>query len=218
MTINERQIFKSQPEGEMGENSGKEAENIKQAYKMAVAGQKKEKKSLGGILSLVGMLIIFILINFLFPPQAEKVYDISLSYLQEMALIIPPVFILMGLFEVWVPKAFIQKYLGEGAGLKGIALSFVFGTIPTGPVYIAFPIAAALLRKGARLMNIVIFLGIWAAAKLPQLMVEIKFLGPAFTFIRLALTVGSVIAMGFLVEYFLPEKEVRGQLSEEKPL
>jgi len=72
---------------------------------------------------------------------------------------------------------------------------------------IAFPIAAAMLRKGARLMNIVVFLGIWVAAKLPQLMVEIKFLGPAFTALHLVLTMGSVIAIGFLVEYFMHEKK-----------
>lgn len=56
---------------------------------------------------------IFIAIHFLYPPQSRAVYDVSLSYLQEMALIIPPVFILMGLFEVWVPKSFIQKYMGK---------------------------------------------------------------------------------------------------------
>lgn len=165
----------------------------------------KTKARQFAILGVIG--IIFILINFLFPLQAQGVYSVSLSYLQEMVFIIPPVFILMGLFEVWVPKEFIQKYLGKEAGIKGIALAFVFGTIPTGPIYIAFPIAAAMLRKGARLMNIVVFLGIWAAAKLPQLMVEIKFLGPAFTALRLVLTVGSVVAIGFLVEYFMRRKE-----------
>jgi hypothetical protein len=38
-------------------------------------------------------------------------------------------------------------------------------------------------------------------------MVEIKFLGPAFTALHLVLTMGSVIAIGFLVEYFMHEKK-----------
>ncbi|WP_241423576.1 permease [Candidatus Contubernalis alkaliaceticus] len=172
---------------------------------------------LAGSLALVGfMAAIFLFIHFLYPPQSVEVYSISLNYLKEMALIIPPVFILMGLFEVWVPKTFIQKYMGKEAGFKGAALAFVFGTIPTGPVYIAFPIAAGMLKKGARIMNINIFLGTWAAAKLPQLLIELKFLGPAFTALRFALTVISVVIIGFLVETLMLKKENQERCATEK--
>lgn len=164
----------------------------------------------------------FISINFLFPPQARAVYEVSLGYLQEMALIVPPVFIMMGLFEVWVPKSFIQKYMGREAGFRGVALAFVFGTIPTGPVYIAFPIAAAMLKKGARIMNIAVFLGTWAAAKLPQLMVELKFLGLSFTVLRFSLTITSIIMIGFIVEWLITKKEkqeaaLEGRQSTKSP-
>lgn len=147
--------------------------------------------------------LVFIVIYFIYPFRAEEVYTVSLSYLQEMAIIIPAVMILMGLFEVWVPKDFIKKHLGAGSGLKGMLLSFLFGTLPTGPLYIAFPIAAGLLKKGARVMNITIFLGTWAASKIPQLMVEIKFLGLEFTAARFVLTVLSIAIIGFLVEYIM---------------
>lgn len=179
---------------------------MKNNHKVANGHKPKTVISPREIALLAGMGILFVAINFIFPAHAGNVYSISLSYLQEMALIIPPVFILMGLFEVWVPKSFIQKYMGEGAGIKGLGLAFIFGTIPTGPVYVAFPIAAGLLRKGARMMNVVVFLGVWAAAKLPQLMVEFKFMGPAFTALRLALTLLAVVAMGFLMERFMQEK------------
>jgi|GEM_PF-80232 uncharacterized membrane protein YraQ (UPF0718 family) len=187
-----------------------EGEQLSYPGKLPGSGQKPGfggRRSPKEYLLLGVMGVIFVLINFFYPLQAGEVYSVSLSYLQEMVLIIPPVFILMGLFEVWIPKEFIQKYMGKEAGLKGIALAFTFGTIPTGPIYIAFPLAAVMLKKGARMMNVVVFLGIWAAAKLPQLMVEIKFLGPAFTALRLVLTVASVIVIGFLVEYFMKEKK-----------
>ncbi len=175
---------------------------------------KKNAKVSTKELAVLGiMAAVFIFINFWFPPQASDVYSFSLDYLQEMALIIPPVFILMGLFEIWVPKSFIQKYMGKEAGFKGILLAFVFGTIPTGPVYIAFPIAAAMLKKGARLMNITIFLGTWAAAKLPQLMIELKFLGASFTALRFVLTVLSVIIIGFLVELIMLKKQEQATTS-----
>ncbi len=159
------------------------------------------------ILSLIAMGVIFVLINYLWPVQATRVYSTSLDYILEMALILPPVFLLMGLFEVWVDKSFIEKYLGEGSGIKGILLSYLFGTLPTGPLYIAFPIAAALRQKGARIMNVTIFLGTWGATKLPQIMVEIKFLGIEFTLILQLLTVISVFMIGLIMELVFSRAE-----------
>lgn len=132
------------------------------------------------------------------------------NYLKEMILIIPPVFLLMGLIEAWIPKSKIQKWLGKGSGLKGIGISFALGTLPTRPLYVAFPMAATLIRKGASTTNMVVFLGAWAALKIPQLMVEIKFLGIAFTLVRFVLTLATLIVMGMLVEGILrkfPDKE-----------
>lgn len=43
-------------------------------------------------------------------------------------------------------------------------------------------------------------MNVWAAIKIPQLLVETKFLGPAFMLARLALTVPSVILMGWLIQ------------------
>jgi uncharacterized membrane protein YraQ (UPF0718 family) len=76
----------------------------------------------------------------------------------------------------------------------------LFGAAPTGPLYVAFPIAAMLLKKGASPLNVIILLDAWAAIKIPQLLVEAKFLGPSFMLVRLALTVPSAILMGWLIQ------------------
>ena len=60
--------------------------------------------------------------------------------------------------------------------------------------------AAALLNKGARISNVIIFLSAWACIKLPQEMVELQFLGVQFMFSRLILTIVFVIIMGLLIE------------------
>jgi len=160
------------------------------------------------VIPLILLAAIFLAINFLLPEQAVRVYETSLDYVVEMALILPPVFILMGLFEVWVDKSFIEKHLGTGSGAKGVLLSYLFGTLPTGPLYIAFPIAAALLKKGARIINITIFLGTWGATKLPQVLVEFKFLGVEFTLVLQALTVISVFLIGLIMEYLLSSQNI----------
>ena len=49
----------------------------------------------------------------------------------------------------------------------------------------------------------VVFLGAWAALKIPQIMVEIKFLGIAFTLLRFVLTLVALVLMGLLIERIL---------------
>ncbi len=147
--------------------------------------------------------LVFVGLAIFLPDTARRSSLVTMDYLKEMVLIMPPVFILMGLMEVWIPKDKIQKWLGSKSGIKGIALSFALGTLPTGPLYVAFPMAGSLLRKGARMSNMVIFLGAWAALKIPQLMVEIKFLGIAFASLRFILTLVALVLMGMLMEFLL---------------
>ena len=78
-----------------------------------------------------------------------------------MALIIPPIFVLLGLLDVWVPRDTMVKYMGEDSGLKGIILSFVIGSAAAGPLYAAFPVAAVFMRKGVKFTNVLIFIGAW---------------------------------------------------------
>jgi uncharacterized membrane protein YraQ (UPF0718 family) len=122
------------------------------------------------------------------------------DYLIELMVIIIPVTVLMGLFEVWVPKQLIPKYLGHESGWKGILLALLFGAAPSGPLYIAFPIAAMLLKNGASPLNVIILLNAWAAMKIPQLLVEANFLGTSFMLTRLALTMPVTILIGWLIQ------------------
>ena len=117
-----------------------------------------------------------------------------------MIWILPAVMVLMGLFAVWVSKETIVKYLGKTSGIRGIFLGIFLGALPTGPLYVAFPIAAGLIKKGARISNILIFLSAWACIKIPQEMVELQFLGAKFMALRLVLTIVFVIIMGVFIE------------------
>ncbi|MFO7881496.1 MAG: permease [Kosmotogaceae bacterium] len=149
---------------------------------------------------------VFILLAIWYPTTFEKSLDVVKNYSTEILLIMPPVFILMGLIEVWIPKEKIKKLLGKKSGIKGVTLSFFLGTLPTGPLYAAFPLASSLLNKGARMSNIVIFLGSWAALKIPQLLVEMKFLGLNFTVLRFVLTFISIVIIGLFMEYIFQRK------------
>lgn len=117
---------------------------------------------------------------------------------------LPPILILMGLLDAWIPKEKIQIYLGHKSGLKGIILAILLGTAAAGPLFAAFPIAKSLAEKGVRTANTVIFLGSWATIKIPMFIMECSFLGFRFALLRFIITLPFIVLIGFLVERFNP--------------
>lgn len=147
----------------------------------------------------IALLITIILLS-IFPDRREAVTTASREFFIEMIMILPAVMVLMGLFAAFVAKEVVVKYLGKSAGIKGIFLSVFMGALPTGPLYVVFPMASVLLKKGARISNIIIFLSAWGCIKIPQELVELQFLGPRFMAMRLLLTIIFVIIMGVSIE------------------
>lgn len=154
------------------------------------------------------LAIIYLGLAAWLPATALRSAEVAVDYTREMVLIILPVFILMGLLQVCIPKEKITALIGKESGVKGILISFFMGTIPTGPLYMAFPLAGSLLQKGARTSNIVIFLGAWAAIKVPQLIAETQFLGPSYTALRFILTLIAVIIIGRTMEKVITIKDL----------
>lgn len=126
------------------------------------------------------------------------------EFLLLILTILPPVMVLMGLLDVWTPRKLVEDNLGRGSGLKGAALAMLMGTVAAGPIYAAFPLAQTLLRKGARVANISIFLGTWACIKIPMIVMESGFVGVRFALVRLALTIPGVLLAGYVLERLVP--------------
>ncbi|MCL4377898.1 MAG: permease [Actinobacteria bacterium] len=161
----------------------------------------KQKKSLIRDYIIMGAIIIVAVIALLFfPDKSGPILSVSKNYFLELIMILPAIMIIIGLFSVWIPKEMVVKYMGKTSGIKGIFVAIALGMLPTGPLYVAFPMAIALLKKGAKISNIVIFISAWACIKLPQELVEIQFLGIEFALLRLALTIIFVIIMGIIIE------------------
>jgi len=173
----------------------------------------KEKQKRGMIRDwiLLGIiLIIAVVLLSIFPDKKEPVINTLWDYFMEMVLILPAVMILLGLFAVWVSKETVVKHLGKASGIKGIFLAMLLGALPTGPLYIAFPMAATLLKKGAKISNIIVFLSAWACIKIPQEMVELQFLGAQFMISRLILTIIFVVIMGLFIEQVIKWNDKEG--------
>jgi uncharacterized membrane protein YraQ (UPF0718 family) len=165
--------------------------------------QGNKKKLVHDWMGFAGILVLSAALLIIFPAQRKPSLDAFREFLSEMIFIMPAVLVLMGLFSVWIPKETITRYLGHGSGLRGMVLALIFGTLPTGPLYAAFPLSKSLLDKDASPANVFIFLAAWACIKIPQEFVELQFLGWRFTLARLGVTIVVVLAMSGLFQRFL---------------
>ena len=157
------------------------------------------------------ILLFITLINlflYLFNPAlAKKSLNITVKNLGDMLFIMPPIFIWLGLLDVWVERETMIKFMGEGSGTRGICTAFLIGSLAAGPVYMAFPFTLVLIRKGAIFSNIVIFLGAWSATKIPISIFEASIMGWKFTLLRYFLDVIAIIIIAKITNGVLTEKE-----------
>lgn len=131
----------------------------------------------------------------------EELFETTFwRFLKEMLTILPCMFILVGLFDVWVPREKIEKHIGSGSGLKGIVLMILLAVTQVGPLYAAFPVAHLLWKKGCSLRNIFVYVGMFSAAKIPMLTFEIGFMGLKFSLLRLILTIPVFVLIAFFME------------------
>lgn len=151
-------------------------------------------------------LIALVVARFVNIPPVFEIGNIFLKFFIEMIIFLPAMFLLIGLFDVWVPKEMIQKHIGESSGVKGAFLVILLAMVQAGPLYGAFPVAYILFKKGCRIRNIFIYLGAYSTLKIPMLSFEIGFLGFKFSLLRTLITLPVFIVISILMEKYLKDK------------
>jgi uncharacterized membrane protein YraQ (UPF0718 family) len=152
------------------------------------------------------LLLVDAIIGLALPELGLSSARLTLNSLLEMLQVIPPIFVLLGLLDVWVDRTTMMKYMGRGSGLKGILIAFLLGSAAAGPLYAAFPVAAVMIKKGSSLFNVFIFIGAWSTTKIPMLTFEAANLGLTFTLLRLALSIIGIIIIATVTYRALDEK------------
>lgn len=141
------------------------------------------------------------------PPIGMEITVSTINNFKSMLGILPPVFILLGLLDVWVPRETMIKYLGVGSGARGVSLAIFLGAAAAGPLYVAFPIAQVMIRKGAKFSNVITFLGAWSTLKIPVVLFEVSALGWQFAVTRWLINIPGIIIMGFVIDKLVGERE-----------
>jgi len=164
----------------------------------------KRYRALIVMLLVYGMMFIFS--RSLFDASTKK----TTSSLLEMIMILPPIFILLGLLDVWVSRETMVKMMGKDSGLKGILLAFFLGSAAAGPLYAAFPVALTLLRKGSSFRNVLILIGAWSTTKIPMLLFEASSMGLPFTLLRLGLDILGIAIIAIVSNKVLNANDKAG--------
>ena len=171
--------------------------------------KKKEFKKYKFDFPIIVAFAIFIGYSFYYQynPGITIFKDNFWMFIKEMLYALPVMFILVGLFDVWVSKEKVQKHIGNSSGLKGVLWIMLLAFMSAGPLYAAFPVAYILWEKGTSSINIFIYLSAASIAKIPMLSFEIGFLGIQFSLMRIILSLPVFILVGILMgKYFEKNK------------
>ena len=117
------------------------------------------------------------------------------------------ILVLLGLLDAWVQRETMIKYMGHGSGVRGGVFAFILGAAAAGPLYAAFPVAAVLMKKGAKLTNVFLFIGAWSTTKIPLLLFEASNLGLSYMLLRLGSNMVGIILIAILLERSLSETD-----------
>ena len=148
------------------------------------------------VLLLAAMLVIYGILFAVMPERASLALKSSGNIFLNMLVPLCFVFVLMILLNLFLKPAQIARFLGKGAGIKGILLPAAAGIISTGPIYVWYPLLRNLREKGAGNSPIAIFL--YNRAVKPFLLpVMIAYFGWVYVVILTILTVLGSIVIGY---------------------
>jgi uncharacterized membrane protein YraQ (UPF0718 family) len=147
-------------------------------------------------------LFAFICLLLAFRRDREKTRRALVMALRSFLRILPMVIatiILIGLILGFVSKERISEVIGEQAGIKGVLIVASLGAILHIPSIISFPLAASLLRGGASVTSVAVFITTLTMIGIVTLPVEIKELGRKFAILRNSLSFIIAILIGLIM-------------------
>lgn len=154
-----------------------------------------------------GLVILILAISIYNIGLGLNILKIAGNNIKSLLLIIPPIFVFIGLLDVWVPKEVLMKHMGEDSGIKGIFYAFILGTVAVGPLYAAFPVAGLLLKKGVKYANVTFFLCTWMSTKIPLVLVETGSMGSKFTMIHIITMLTIYLTGSFVIDKLLTDSD-----------
>jgi len=120
--------------------------------------------------------------------------------------ILPKVLVIImfiGLLLGFVTKAEVARVVGEQAGFRGALLTALIGAILYMPSILSFPLAASLLKSGASVTAVAVFITTLTMVGVVTLPLEIEELGKKIALLRNGMSFVVAFAIGILMGVIL---------------
>ena len=127
-----------------------------------------------------------------FAPGREMGRNFLVFFVQ-MLKVLPCVFVVIGLFEVWVKTETVERQLGHGSGPRSYVWAVLLAGGTVGGLHVGLPVAHALYVKRARLGVVLAYLSSAGICRIPMTLFEASFLGWKFTAVRFAVSLPLVL-------------------------
>ncbi len=161
---------------------------------------------------LFGLFVLFVIFSYTTNYEnGEETGVAFISVMIEMLKILPFAFILIGLFEAWIKRETVIKHLGDKSGIQGYFWVLLLAGFSVGGLFVAFPLAETLHKKGASLKVIFAYLGFAGVFRIPMTIFEISFLGLSFTVVRLLVTIPLFLLVGIVLGTILKKRNYKLQ-------
>lgn len=141
-----------------------------------------------------------------FIKSKEKTFLALKKALKSFENILPQILsilLIIGIMLTILTPQQISALLGSESGWLGVGAALLIGAITLIPGFIAFPLAAALLKSGAGYMQIATFVSALMMVGIITIPVEIKYFGKRATLVRNALafvfSIGVAWVMGVVM-------------------
>ena len=109
------------------------------------------------------------------------------------------IIILIGLLLGFVPQSQIAKIVGDQAGFRGVLIVALLGMFLHIPSLISFPLAASLLKSGASVTSVAVFITTLTMIGMITLPLEIKELGKKMALLRNGISFVIAIIIGIII-------------------
>jgi len=151
---------------------------------------------------IAGAVLTYAIGYLLNPETVKQGLRISYETLTDPTIGLIPLVIsatlIASLAQAAIPRQIIASVLGKEAGLKGITLGTLLGSIIPGSPYAIFPLVGGLYRAGAGAGTVIAFISAWSLFSLSRIPTEIPFLGAKMVVVRIAISLIFPILLGIL--------------------
>lgn len=121
--------------------------------------------------------------------EGEEAFMESFSSdLKMMMQIVPKLaaaLLVASFLQLMIPKKLVARWIGEGSGVKGVAIASTIGAMTPGGPMTSFPMVSALAESGTGRAPLIAYLVSWSNLGFQRLLIwELPLLGPTFLIMR----------------------------------